>query len=264
MIGRFATGVGACHDPGGPGLWSIGFLGWRLGSVRRDRSEMRRVLMSSMVPRVWRGVVGGVVVCAAVFVCAPAAMAFSPPQIYWSTGAFDTIGGANLDGTGPTRASSPAPTPRRGGGRRQHIYWANLGPAARSGGPTSTARANQSFITGTSGPIGVAVDGSTSTGPTPAPATIGGANLDGSGPTRASSPAPPPGRGGGGRQHIYWTNRGSETIGRANLDGSAPNQSFISGTSMPTGVAVDGQHIYWTNRAAIGGPILTAARSTRA
>src|SRR3954447_14063359 len=37
---------------------------------------------------------------------------------------------------------------------------------------------------------------------------------------------------------VYWTNFNG-TIGRANLDGTGVDQSFITGASRPTGVAVD-------------------------
>jgi virginiamycin B lyase len=47
--------------------------------------------------------------------------------------------------------------------------------------------------------------------------------------------------------HVYWTNVNTGTIGRANLDGSGADQSFISGASYPSGVAVDAGHVYWTN-----------------
>ena len=50
---------------------------------------------------------------------------------------------------------------------------------------------------------------------------------------------------------VYWATTGSPTtgttIGRANLNGTGANQSFITGASRPTGVAVDGAHIYWSN-----------------
>ena len=46
---------------------------------------------------------------------------------------------------------------------------------------------------------------------------------------------------------VYWVNFIAGTIGRANLDGTSANQSFITGASVPLGVAVDGQHVYWAN-----------------
>src|SRR5689334_22504129 len=52
---------------------------------------------------------------------------------------------------------------------------------------------------------------------------------------------------------VYWGNpiagggNAGTTIGRANNDGTAVNQTFISGASEPTGVAVDAAHVYWFN-----------------
>jgi alpha-tubulin suppressor-like RCC1 family protein len=46
---------------------------------------------------------------------------------------------------------------------------------------------------------------------------------------------------------LLWANYGAGTIGRGNLDGSAVNQSFITGQSLPFGLAVDGNFIYWAN-----------------
>lgn len=48
--------------------------------------------------------------------------------------------------------------------------------------------------------------------------------------------------------HVYWANRGDASIGRANLDGTGPNNSFIgTGSSLPCGVGVNATHIYWAN-----------------
>ena len=81
-------------------------------------------------------------------------------------------------------------------------------------------------------------------------ATIGRANLDGSGVNRnfISGAADPWGVAVNGR-YVYWANRGTNAIGRANLDGSAVDQSFIDATSLrdPRGVALDRRHIYWAN-----------------
>lgn len=43
------------------------------------------------------------------------------------------------------------------------------------------------------------------------------------------------------------------TIGRANLDGSGVDQSFVAGTSAPCGVAVNDTHIYWGTRPGLAG-----------
>ncbi len=133
-----------------------------------------------------------------------------------------------------------------------YVYWSNFG----GGGGTTVGRANldgaapvnQSFVTGASGPLGVAVSGQyiywTNIG-----GTIGRANLDGSGTPNQSfitGASTPEGVAVNG-QYVYWTNVGTNTIGRANLDGSASNQSFISGANGPTGVAANGQYLYWSN-----------------
>jgi hypothetical protein len=39
--------------------------------------------------------------------------------------------------------------------------------------------------------------------------------------------------------HVYWSNYVAGTIGRANRNGTGVDQSFISGASVPQGVAVD-------------------------
>ena len=79
-------------------------------------------------------------------------------------------------------------------------------------------------------------------------ATIGGANLDGSGVSESAvvgldSPCGVAVDAG----HLYWANKNSNTIGRANLDGSGVDNDFIRGAVRPCGVAVDGSHVYWAN-----------------
>ena len=53
---------------------------------------------------------------------------------------------------------------------------------------------------------------------------------------------------------VYWGNAvgpvfglPGTTIGRANNDGTGVNQTFISGASTPSAVAVDAAHVYWLN-----------------
>jgi hypothetical protein len=81
----------------------------------------------------------------------------------------------------------------------RHVYWANNFTGTIGRANVDGTGANQSFITGASSPVGVAVDAG----------------------------------------HVYWTNAGTDTIGRANLDGTGANQSFVTGASFPVGVAVD-------------------------
>jgi len=46
---------------------------------------------------------------------------------------------------------------------------------------------------------------------------------------------------------IYWTDASTGAIGRANANGGNPNPTFITGASLPWGVAVDSSHVYWAN-----------------
>ena len=57
--------------------------------------------------------------------------------------------------------------------------------------------------------------------------------------------------------HLYWTHRdANSTIGRANFDGSGIDDTFVTGLTAPTGIAVgtgaDAGHLYWST-IAVGG-----------
>jgi hypothetical protein len=128
----------------------------------------------------------------------------------------------------------------RGGGSGTQVGRANLDGTG----------ANQSFVNGATGPVGVAVDGSfiywaNTFG---SASTIGRASLDGTGVNQSfiSGATAPCGVAVDG-SYVYWANNGSNSIGRANLDGSGVNQSFITGATSPCGVAVDGAYVYWAN-----------------
>lgn len=83
-------------------------------------------------------------------------------------------------------------------------------------------------------------------------ATVGRANLDGSGANARFITAGHPSFGlavDGGR--IYWTT-GVGAVARANLDGTGVDQGFIRNVN-PIGLAVDGAHLYWASlRDAVG------------
>lgn len=53
----------------------------------------------------------------------------------------------------------------------------------------------------------------------------------------------------GSDAYIYWTQGFEGSIGRASLDGSDPDPDFITGPSVPQGLAVDSAHghIYWAD-----------------
>jgi hypothetical protein len=140
-----------------------------------------------------------------------AASASSAPLIYWTTPSANTIGVANLDGTGVNTtfiagANNPAGIAVDG----QHIYWINRGNHTIGRANLDGTGVNQSFIT----PAHVGL--------------VGGIAVNG--------------------KFIYWGEGTDDTIGRANVDGTGvPNDSFITGGTQTEGVAVDGNHIYWTN-----------------
>ncbi len=144
------------------------------------------------------------------------------------------------------------------------IYWAdfNNGSGSTLGrtNPDNTALL-PAFITGASGPCGVAVNETyvywaNFLGPTNIlEPTIGRATKGGSGVDQFFISVPAGDLAPCGvavdSHFIYWANTGfgsGTTVGRANLDGSNPID-FIAGGSGPCGVAVDGQHIYWANNA---------------
>jgi len=81
-------------------------------------------------------------------------------------------------------------------------------------------------------------------------ATIGGANLDGTGMSEAAvSGLESPCGLAVNATHLFWANRRQDSIGRAGLDGSGVDNLFIrtpSG-SYPCGVAIDDAYVYWAN-----------------
>jgi virginiamycin B lyase len=134
--------------------------------------------------------------------------------VYWDNG--DSIGRANLDGTGMKRNFIPTPGEFDCGLAvdESHVYWGN------------------------------SVDG-----------TIGRANLDGTGVDEGyiadTNPSPACGVALDGA-HVYWANdagvaSGTGTIGRANLDGTGVDESFITDVTFPSGMAVNATHIYWAS-----------------
>ena len=126
------------------------------------------------------------------------------------------------------------------------VYWANVGGTTIGRANLDGSSPNQSFITGASGPCGVAVNSAHIYWANSTTGTIGRANLDGTSPDQSFIPgANIPCGVAVDAAHVYWANSNSTTIGRANLDGSSPNQSFITGATFPLSVAVDSAHVYW-------------------
>ncbi len=188
-------------------------------------------------------------VMAAALVCVPAALALSPPLVYWTNFGAGTIGAANLDGGAVDQSViSGADQPEGVVANDQFIYWSNSGNGTIGRANLDGSDPEQSFITGADGPDLMAIDGRFIYWANLAGNTIGRANLDGSNVeesfiTGANEPEAVAVNG----QHVYWVNFGTGTIGRANLDGSGVNQSFITGATEPFGLAIDSQRIYWSN-----------------
>jgi virginiamycin B lyase len=190
--------------------------------------------------------------CLVAVLCALAVPASAGAFVYWANYTGDTIGRANLDGTGANPSFITSADNLRGVAvDGQHVYWDNYNTGAIGRSSLDGSLADQGFITGADFPVGVAVDGqhvywANSSSNTNA---IGRANLDGTGsPEQTFIPGAsgPEGVAVDG-QHIYWANYTSGKIGRANLDGNSVDQSFITGADHPEGVAVDAQHVYWAN-----------------
>ncbi|HZV25230.1 MAG TPA: DUF5050 domain-containing protein [Acidothermaceae bacterium] len=174
------------------------------------------------------------------------------PQIFYSDPGSNSIGGADLNGTGVdntfiTGASGLQEMTAVNG----YLYWANgtaktIGRASLNG-----TGVNQSFIStgGANGPVGVAVNGQYVYWTDGGDDTIGRANLDGTGVNNAfiSTGTTSPVGIAVDSSYIYWTDASAgSSIGRANLDGTGANASFISGLSYPLGIAVNASSIYWS------------------
>ena len=177
----------------------------------------------------------------------PFAIAVDAHHLYWVDE--DGIARANLDGTGvdPNFITPPTAPPAEIAVDAEHIYWTQFvvpgpppprPPPPRSDAPTSTARAS----TRASSPSRPPTPGdwpstpSTSTGtraPTPAfnDATIGRANLDGSGINQSLIQAPGTALAVDAA-HLYWSGNlvgphPTPWIGRANLDGTGVDPSIV-------------------------------------
>jgi len=192
--------------------------------------------------------------------------------VYWTTGAFGTIGRANLDGTGVDESwIKDAGTPQGLvlGPNGEYIYWTE--PGVPDGATGSIGRAD---LDGTG-----ATNGFTSPGyynqrgvqdwvavntahlywsegwynPSTPPEQgwdIANANLDGSGEndywlpfgTKVTAVAATD-------SDLYWANAATNTIGRSTSLGGDVDESFITGADDVTGLAlgVNGAYIYWSS-----------------
>ena len=184
----------------------------------------------------------------------PASVAVDSAHIYWTNSGANTIGRANLDGTGVNQSfitTNDLNGVRGIAVNGSFIYWANSDNNTISRANLDGTGVNNSFITGANGPIGVAVDTNFIYWTNASAGTIGRANLDGSSPNQSFITGANAPRGiAVDSSHVYWANNSNTTIGRANLDGTSANQSFITTGTNPDGVTVDSASVYWENRSA--------------
>ena len=131
-------------------------------------------------------------------------------HVYWADFLEDSIGRANLDGSGVDPGFIGTSFPSSLAIDDTHVYW--TGGTSGVGGTIARAELDGSEVE---------------------PALVGGTNL-------AAGVAVDD-------MHLYWTNFGADSIGRANLDGSAVDQDFIAPVADPWGIAVGERGIYWTS-----------------
>ncbi|HEU5004917.1 MAG TPA: DUF5050 domain-containing protein [Candidatus Saccharimonadales bacterium] len=134
------------------------------------------------------------------------------------------------------------------------IYWINAPTNSIGRANIDGTGVNTSFITGISGAVGLAVDNTYiywSTGTAIGRANLDGTGANGSFITGLSGV---PQNIVVNTNYIYWGEYNGDTVARANIDGTGVNQSFISGVvgEHITDVAIDSSHIYWTNSHSLG------------
>ena len=203
----------------------------------------------------------GVVACAAAAVLfaaldghgvPSASAAGGEPQIFYSDPGDDSVGGAQLDGSGVNNKFVPGAS-----GIQQvtavngFLYWANGTTKTIGRANLDGTGVNQSFIStgGANGPVGVAVSGQYVYWTDNGDRTIGRANLDGSGANNAfisTGTTNPIGVAVDSSSSTGATPSGGDSIGRANLDGTGVNPDFITGLTYPLGIAINASHIYWS------------------
>jgi len=192
---------------------------------------------------------------------APAASPAAASHIYWTNSGNNTIGRANIDGSGVNQSFFGVPErPTQMAIDAGHLYWCTSTGVARA--TIEGSGVEPSFLPeppGGGGCAGVAVDGEhiyVTYGEEVEGKNIGNverAKLDGS----ASEPQFITNLDGGALigvavtpSFIYWGNFWDSAISRAKLDGSEVNQRFINplpgGAHTPVGITVDAHYIYWS------------------
>jgi hypothetical protein len=174
--------------------------------------------------------------------------------IYWTSPNTNSIGRANLDGTGVNEnfISGLGMPPWTGlAADAEHLYWTSPFTPWMSRANIDGTGLNENFILADSA-FGVAVDANHVYWSNTGTSSIDRANLNGTGvETNFIPTAGSPWGVAVDADHVYWTNPGqfSGSIGRANLDGTGVDQNFITPPDgVATNLAVDANHIYWASR----------------
>ncbi len=181
--------------------------------------------------------------------------------IYWTNVPTNTIGRANLDGTGVDQSFITGATEPAGlAVDARYLFWANNDAIGRAN--LFGTDVDQGVITDSGSQFGVAVAGQYVYWTRSDAGAIARANFDGTGVnltliTGANGPAAI----AVDAQHIYWVNNGSNTIGRANLDGTGVDQSFITGAN---GARSGWPSTVSTSTGQTHAPIRSAARTSTA
>jgi hypothetical protein len=200
--------------------------------------------------------------------------------VYWTNSSNQSIGRANLDGSGVNQnfiavSGIPSGLATAGG----QLYWTNLinytdgGSTIGRANLDGTGTINSSFITGASAPTGIATDATYVYWVSYTNGNISRAKLDGTAVQPNFIPSVVGHNGTYGlavsATSIYWTNFGGidpanpgTTIGRANIDGTAATSNFIIGLPTPTGIAVDSNYLYWSNYDSNGANNNSVSRAT--
>jgi Low-density lipoprotein receptor repeat class B len=184
----------------------------------------------------------------------PTSVAVDSQFVYWTDSGTNSVGRANLDGTGVTQnlVTAGVNNPKAIAVAPTGIYWANndgsIGHANLDGGsPTGT------FIP-TGGSCGLAADPGFLYFINDGNNRIGRATLNGGSVDPAFISTPPPASIfcdlAVDPRFVYYTSDTGNTIGRGPVSGGTADPSFIAaGTTGggPTGVAVNSQYIFWAN-----------------
>jgi len=176
-------------------------------------------------------------------------------DIYWANPApyVDSIGRANLDGTGVDESFITAMEPSAIAVDSSHLYWGHEVLSISRADLDGSNPVLPFAVTGSFGspPAGLTVGPGhvywATYGPginAVARAEIDGTDID---QTFIDVADGYPGGVAVDDQHVFWTNPVQDAIGRADLDGTDIDQSFITGAYGVSGLAVADGRIYWAN-----------------